>query len=153
MRIVPEFRSIARRLFRYFADLEGTKCILWCYLCWYLAIIFQYFDPAPDLWLSSMGIAGLIGFALNLAAGQKGRKSDRWVVFRLYLFPFCVSSYSALIKGKGFFLLFPPDRKPLLITSAACLGFVALAAGCRQLSRKPQAPASARPRMRAVSKS
>jgi hypothetical protein len=57
-------------------------------------------------------------------------------VFRLYLFPFCVSSYSALIKGKGFILLFPPDWKPLLIASTACLGFVALSSGCRQLARR-----------------
>jgi len=123
-------------VFRYLAALEGTKCILWCYLCWYVAIALQYFDPAPGLWVSSLGIAGLIGFALNLAASQKGRQSDRWVVFRLYLFPFCVSSYSALIKGKGFVLLFPPDRKPLLLASAACLGFVALASGCRVLARR-----------------
>jgi hypothetical protein len=123
-------------VFRYLAALEGTKCVLWCYLCWYVAIALQYFDPAPGLWVSSAGIAGLIGFALNLAASQKGQKNDRWVVFRLYLFPFCVSSYSALIKGKEFFLLFPPDRKPLLIASTACLGFVALSSGCRLLSRR-----------------
>ena len=130
---------VTTRLFHYLAGLEGTKRILWCYLCWYLAITFQYFDPAPALWVSSLGIAGLIGFALNLAASQKGQKSERWIVFRLYLFPFCVSSYSALIKGKGFFLLFPPDWKPLVIASAACLGFVALSSGCRLLSRRSPA--------------
>lgn len=132
-------KSFVAWVFRYLAGLENTKRILWCYLCWYLAIVFQYFDPAPGLWFSSLGIAGLIGFALNLAARQNGRSSDRWVVFRLYLFPFCVSSYSALIKGKGFFLLFPPDWKPLLVACAACFGFVVISCFCTWISRPREA--------------
>lgn len=115
-------------MMKYFADLPLTKLVLWCYLVWYLAIVVQYFDPTIDLWLSSVGIAILIGFALNLAAAQKGQMPDRWVIFRLYLFPFCVSSYSALIKGKGFFLLFPTELRALAIAAAACLAFVAFVA-------------------------
>lgn len=114
-------------MLKYIQELQPTKLILWCYLVWYLAIISQYFDAAPSLWLSSVGIAALIGFALNLAAAQQGKQPDKWVIFRLYLFPFCVSSYSALIKGKGFFLLFPTDLKPLAIGIVSCvvfLGFV-----------------------------
>lgn len=95
-------------MLQYFANLERTKIILWCYLCWCYAIITLYFDPLPNLCLSALGIAGIIGVALNLAAKQKGQPPDRWVIFRLYIFPFCVSSYSALIKGKGFSLLSPP---------------------------------------------
>ena len=111
-------------MIRYIKQLEPTKTILWCYLIWYFAIVSQYFDPAPNLWLSSVGIAILIGFALNLAAAQKNQRLDRWVIIRLYVFPFCVSSYSALIKGKGFFLLFPTDSKPLLIGFFSCLSFL-----------------------------
>lgn len=110
----------------YLANLETPKIILWCYLCWYVAITAQYFDLSMDLWLSSIGIAVLIGFALNIAAAQKGQARDRWVIVRLYIFPFCVSSYSALIKGQGFFLLFPTQPKPLLIGSGACIGFLLL---------------------------
>jgi len=95
----------------------------------------QYFDSAPGLWLSSIGISFLIGFALNLAARQKGQKLDRRVVFRLYLFPFCVSSYSALIKGKGFILLFPTDIKPLLIAVGTCSVFVLVSLACRALDQ------------------
>lgn len=113
-------------MFKYIRELPTTKLILWCYLVWYLAIVSQYFDPAPNLWLSSVGISALIGFALNLAASSKDRVPDRWVVFRLFLFPFCVSSYSALIKGKGFFLLFPTDLKPLVIGISSCALFLAL---------------------------
>jgi hypothetical protein len=109
------------------AELENTKLVLWCYLIWYLSIVTRYFDPSPTLWLSSIGIAAFIGFALNLAARQGYTSPDRWVVFRLYLFPFCVSSYSALIKGKGFFLLFPRDLPSLLTGACACATFVLIA--------------------------
>lgn len=123
----------------YFAELPLTKLVLWCYLVWYFAIVIQYFDPTINLWLSSVGIAILIGFALNLAASQKGQMPDRWVIFRLYLFPFCVSSYSALIKGKGFFLLFPTELGPLVIAVAACLVFVGFV-GIVKLSYPPPRP-------------
>ncbi len=122
-------------MIRYLARMETTSLILWCYLFWYIAIIVQYFDPAPGLWLSSVGIAFLIGFALNLAAKQKGQKPDKRVVIRLYLFPFCVSSYSALIKGKGFILLFPTEAKPLLVAIGTCCTFIVLALACRTLER------------------
>ncbi|MDP4624552.1 MAG: hypothetical protein NWT08_05365 [Akkermansiaceae bacterium] len=116
----------------YFAKLKTTKLILWCYLVWYVAIICQYFDQNLNLWLSSLGIAALIGFALNLASRQGDQAPERWVIFRLYLFPFCVSSYSALIKGKGFFLLFPPELKPMIIASSSCLLFLVFALICKK---------------------
>ncbi len=122
-------------MIRYLARLDSTTITLWCYLCWYIAIVSQYFDAAPGLWLSSVGIAFLIGFALNLAARQKGQKPDRRVVIRLYLFPFCVSSYSALIKGKGFILLFPTETRPLLIAIGACCVFVIVSRVCKVLAQ------------------
>lgn len=108
-------------MLRYLATLPRAKVILWCYLAWYLAIAVRYFDPSPALWISSVGIAVMIGYALTLAARSGDRALDPWVVFRLYLFPFCVSSYSALIKGKGFFLLFPPRPGDLVAGAMACL--------------------------------
>ena len=114
-------------MLQYLAKLEAPKLTLWCYLFWYFAISIQYFDPSIELWLSSIGIAVLIGIALNIAASQKGQSLDRWVVIRLYIFPFCVSSYSALIKGQGFFLLFPTKLAPLLVGIAACCSFLLLA--------------------------
>lgn len=122
-------------MIRYLASLEATGITLWCYFCWYIAIVSQYFDSTLGLWLSSVGISFLIGFALNLAAKHKGQKPDKRVVFRLYLFPFCVSSYSALIKGKGFILLFPTDAKPLLVAVASCCGFILVALCCRAMER------------------
>lgn len=118
-------------MFVYFAQLKTPKLILWCYLAWYLAIVSQYFDAAASLWISSLGIAAIIGFALTLATQQQGTPSNRWIIFRLYLFPFCVSSYSALIKGKGFILLFPRELDPLLWGIAACCVVVAMHLFCR----------------------
>ena len=111
---------IVRGLCNYLTQLEKPKIILWCYFCWYASIIIQYFDTSLSLWMSSVGISILVGYALNLAAQSKGQPSDRWVIFRLYLFPFCVSSFAATIKGKGFFLLFPTQPMPLLIACLSC---------------------------------
>lgn len=114
---------IVRGLCNYLTQLEKPKIILWCYFCWYAAIIIQYFDSSLSLWMSSVGISLLVGYALNLAAQTKGQLINRWVIFRLYLFPFCVSSFAATIKDKDFFLLFPTEPLPLLI---ACLSCIAL---------------------------
>ena len=40
--------------------------------------------------------------------------------------PFCVSSFSQLIKGKGFVLVFPPNLHENGISLAACAVFVAI---------------------------
>jgi len=113
-----------RQLRKYLVQLERPKTILWCYFCWYAAIVVQYFDPSPSLWMSSIGISFLVGYALNIAAQQKGQTPDRWVVFRLYLFPFCVSSFAAIIKDKGFILLFPTQPKSLIIACLTCIAFL-----------------------------
>lgn len=106
-------------MIRYLARLTPSKLILWCYLAWYVAIVSQYFEASRILWISSVGIAFMIGLALNLATRQASHRPDRWVIFRLFLIPFCVSSYSALINGKGFILLFPPDVHTFLIGRSA----------------------------------
>ena len=115
----------------YFARLSPSKLVLWCYLAWYVAIVSRYFDPSPIIWISSVGIAFMIGIALNLSTRQANHRPDRWVVFRLFLMPFCVSSYSALIKGKGFILLFPPDGHTFLLGLCACAGVVVFHFVCR----------------------
>lgn len=134
-------------LVKYFGTLPMGRLILWCYLCWYLAVVGMHFDGAPRLWLSSLGMSGIIGFALLLstrdvkpgakqegaAAGQGGKKQDGWTVFRLFLMPFCVSSYAALIKGKPFFMIFPLCPKELMVACGACVGFVLWHRVCRFL--------------------
>jgi hypothetical protein len=45
---------------------------------------------------------------------------DFWQTFRLFLMPFCVSSFSALVKGKGFILIFSPKPMEIAIAAGAC---------------------------------
>jgi hypothetical protein len=108
----------------YLINLKPGKIALWCYLIWYLVLASKYFDPSPAIWLNALGISAIIGTSLWLGVRSPGQKPDRWQVFRLFLTPFCVSSFSALIKGKGFILIFPPRFADLCLAAGACLAFV-----------------------------
>jgi len=114
------------RLLHYLANLPASRLVLWCYLCWYLTIVALYFDPDPALWLSSLGISAIVGFALILSTDRRAHWPPSWVTFRLFLMPFCVSSYATLIKGQGFVLLFPTKLGDNLLCIVACAGFLAL---------------------------
>lgn len=112
-------------MLKYFATLSAGKTVLWCYLIWYLAIVIRYFDPSYAIWLNSLGISSVIGIALTLSVAQAGTAPhSHWQTFRLFLMPFCVSSFSALIKGQGFFLIFPPSPHENAVLLAICLTFV-----------------------------
>jgi hypothetical protein len=113
------------KMLRYFATLPTARLILWCYLVWYVCVITLYFDPSPMLWVSAMGMSGIIGLALLLSTTGPGSRPDGWTTFRLFLMPFCVSSYSALMKGKGFILIFPPAWKENVISLGCIAIFVA----------------------------
>jgi hypothetical protein len=109
---------------RYLAKLSPGKIVLWCFLIWYLATVIHHFDPAPAIWLNALGISAIIGLALYLSVREPGKPPpDRWTIVRLFLMPFCVSSFSQLIKGKGFVLVFPPDLHENAISLAACAVF------------------------------
>jgi hypothetical protein len=116
---------------RYFASLRVPKLALWCYLAWYLTMVANYFDPSPVIWLTALGMSALIGIALIFATKVQGQGMDRWTKIRLFMFPFCVSSYSTLIKGKGFILIFPTHIRPLLTGLAVCALVVAFRHVCR----------------------
>lgn len=122
-------------LLRYFRDLDTGRVVLWCYLCWYLVNVGFRFDPAPAIWLNSLGISAVIGFALLLSiGGPGGQRPGRWQVFRLFLMPFCVSSFSALIKGHGYWLIVPPDPAEMLWSVGVCVAFVAFVVSLRAVS-------------------
>jgi len=120
----------------YLRSLPAPKLLLWCYLLWYLFAAITYFDPSPTLWASSLGLSGIIGTGLYLSTAYAGRERTRlafWPIFRFYLMPFCVSSFSALIKGRGFVLIFHPTWHRNLEALALCASFCALAIACRLL--------------------
>lgn len=96
---------------KYIEDLTTGRIILWCYFIWYLVVAALYFEPSLKLWLTSLGLSLFVGTALcvNAASGAGGKASlGRWQAFRFYLIPFCVSSFSSLVKDRGFILIFSP---------------------------------------------
>jgi hypothetical protein len=113
----------------YLRGLSAPKMVLWCYLIWYGSVAARYFDPLPSLWLSSLGLSVIIGTGLYFStayAGPTRRLLGFWPVFRFYLMPFCVSSFAALIKDKGFVLIFHPDIAGNLSSLALCGAFCAV---------------------------
>jgi len=117
----------------YLANLSTGKLVLWCYLIWWGTTVFHHFDPSPSLWLNSVGISAVIGVALILSVGGlQSASRDRWQTFRLFAMPFCVSSFSSLIKGKGFLLIFSPSASELAIAAGLCAAFSAIVIGLRR---------------------
>jgi hypothetical protein len=120
-------------LTRYLSNLTTGRFILWCYLIWYLVVLVLYFDGSPRLWLTSLGLSLIIGLALYLSttAGAGGARLGRWPVFRLFLMPFCVSSFAALVKDRGFILVFSPRWEENALAAGLCAGWGALVAAMK----------------------
>jgi hypothetical protein len=108
-------------LIQYFYEIKLNKAILWCYLIWYIVIVYFYFDPSPKIWINAVGISAVIGTALLLSvSSSKTNQRDYWQTFRLYLMPFCVSSFSALIKDQGFIIIISPKIGEMLVAILCC---------------------------------
>jgi hypothetical protein len=117
---------------QYLYEIKTGKTILWCYLIWYLVVVYFYFDPAPKIWINSIGISAIIGTGLLLSVSSgKTNQADHWQTFRLYLMPFCVSSFSALIKGQGFIVFVSPKINETLIAVFGCVLFLAMIWGIK----------------------
>jgi hypothetical protein len=124
-------------ILRYLANLSKGRLILWCYFIWYCVVLVRYFDPSPRLWLTSFGLSLIIGVALYLSttAADKNQVSlDFWKTFRLFLMPFCVSSFAALVKGKGFILIFSPQPAEILMAAAGCLALCLMTISLKALN-------------------
>jgi hypothetical protein len=127
-----------RRLVHYLGNLRSGKIVLWCYLIWYLVMVSFYFDPRVSLWINSIGISAVMGTGLVLSVLPAGglRAMEKWAVARLFMIPFCVSSFAALIKDRGFIVVFSPSLRENLIALGACALFVATTFVCRSLSQR-----------------
>lgn len=96
---------------------------LWCYFIWWVVVLVRYFDADPKIWLTSLGLSVIIGIALFINTTSSGTTRVRlepWPTFRLFLTPFCVSSFAALVKGRGFVLIFSPRWEEMTIALGAC---------------------------------
>jgi len=116
-------------MLRYLSRLNTARIILWCYLLWWVHTVVHHFDPSPRLWITSVGLSAIIGLALILSTrtSSKGTTSlDAWQIFRLFLMPFCVSSFAALVKTAGFVLIFPPTIRENLSAMGLIAAFLAV---------------------------
>ena len=124
------------RPIEYLGTLSPTKRVLWCYLMWYLTMAWMHFDPSPRLWLTSLGIAVVIGMGLVFSVrGANAPRPDFWTLARLFLMPFCVSSFAALIKDRGFVVIFSPTLSENLVALGACALFLLLSGSLGLLHR------------------
>jgi hypothetical protein len=131
---------------RYLANLSTGRLILWCYFIWYGVVLVRYFDPTPRVWLTSLGLSGIVGLALYIstaAAGSHRVKLGFWPTFRLFLMPFCVSSFSALVKGKGFILVFSPKLGETLCALGLCAVLWVIVRVAKRSKEKAADPAAA----------
>ena len=122
-------------LVRYLASLTTGRIILWCYAIWYGVNVANHFDPRPRLWLTSTGLSLIIGVALWISTRSSSRGTtqlDAWQIFRLFLMPFCVSSFAALVKEAGYVLIFPPTLRENLAGLTLIALFVAAVLGLKR---------------------
>jgi hypothetical protein len=142
---IPEILTLPAEMMpiRYLANLTKGRLILWCYFIWYLVVLVRYFDGSPRLWLTSLGLSLIIGIALYIsttASGSGEVKLGRWQTIRLFMMPFCVSSFSALVKGKGFLLIFSPNPNEIFIAIGICALLCGLVAGLKTRKRFGEKP-------------
>ena len=115
------------RLLAYLGALTNGRILLWCYAIWYVVNVTNHFSAVPRLWITSLGLSVIIGLALLIStrSSSKGTTQlDRWQIFRLFLMPFCVSSFAALVKDADYLLIFPPSWRENLIGVALMAAFV-----------------------------
>ena len=125
-------------LIRYLQNLSTGRTILWCYFIWWVLSIIHHFDPTPRIWFTSLGLSGIIGAALILStrpSSGNATKTDPWVLFRLFLMPFCVSSFAALVKDAGYILIFPPSWRENATGIGLITAFLLLVFSVKKSSR------------------
>jgi hypothetical protein len=141
---VAPIRPAAAHVVNYFARLSAGRFVLWCYFIWWVVVLVRYFDPSPDLWLTTLGLSVIIGLALLINTTRSGRsrvKLEPWPTFRLFLTPFCVSSFAALVKGRGFVLIFSPNPAEMLAALGICAALAVVVLAARRFRRIRPRPA------------
>ena len=129
-------------MWSYLGNLTAGRFALWCYFIWWIVVVVRYFDPNPLLWLTSLGLSFIIGAALYINTAMSGKTRIRlepWPAFRLFLTPFCVSSFAALVKGQGFIMIFSPRWQELAVAIGACAALGALVLTAKRFRNVPAA--------------
>lgn len=130
-------------MLNYLGRLSFGMTTLWCYVIWYLTTLVLYFDPSPSLWGTAAGISLLVGMGLLFSTTRFPHAPiglDRWQVARFFMMPFAVSSFSGLVRNRGFVLiLFPEFWQTLLVLGLCGLFCLARLLAQRRLRRSPPA--------------
>ena len=116
-------------LIRYLAQMPASRIILWSFAIWWGVMVYCYFRADARLWLTSVGIGIIVGFALMLSTGPvslERLQTHSWESMRLFLCPLMVSSFSALIAGQEFILVFSPQGSENAIALAVIGAFLLL---------------------------
>ena len=98
-------------LLRYLGQMPASRMILWSFVIWWAVMVHYHFRADLRLWLTSLGIGIIVGYALMLSTGPVSRdrfETRFWESVRLFICPLLVSSFSALVAGQGFLLVFSP---------------------------------------------
>jgi len=117
-------------LLRYIASLPTSRLVLWSYVIWWVVMVSYHFSLNPRMWATSLGIGIVVGFALMLSTGPVSldRLRNRfWESIRLFVCPYMVSSFAALVAGNDFVLVFSPILQENATAAASILAFLMLA--------------------------
>lgn len=121
-----DYHKILTSIYQNFLD--ARIIILLLYLAWYLWIVINFTlpaDTAPVKWGTSILLSVFVGTALNINAYippfEEHISLRRWAIFRFYIIPFCVSSYSNVSFYYNFIALFPVHD---YVTGVIGIGFV-----------------------------
>lgn len=128
--------AIFLSIHNYFAQIKPGKMVLWFYLIWYFVTVYFHFDPNPKIWINALGISVVIGIALMLSVSNgQSPLANPWQTFRLFWMPFAVSSFSSLIKGQGYTVIFSPQAHEVVVALSACVLFGLLVAALKWRNR------------------
>jgi len=135
---MPRRTGVLWALWTYLGALGAPRIGLWCCFIWWAFTVRRHFVPSPQLWFTALALAAVVGTALHLSAtlaGKPAARLEKHQIVRLYLVPFCVSSFSALVKDRGFFLFFHPTPDANAEATGLCMVFVAFALFARLTTR------------------
>ena len=113
-------------MLKHLGRLSFGMTVLWCYVIWYLTTLVLYFDPSPALWGTSAGVSLLVGMGLVFSTTRFPHapiELERWQVVRFFMMPFAVSSFSGLVRNRGFVLILFPEFWQTLLAVVLCAVF------------------------------
>lgn len=121
----------------YLTRLDARRLLLWSALLWYAVTMARHATADPRVWLGAAGIASVVGVMLAanaIPAGGSWRGLGFWPALRFFLIPFCVASFSSVMREVGLVVVFPRNLPDNLWAGGAVTAFLLLCAAARRLA-------------------